>query len=151
MPSTVITVKFTLIDLLIVSIVNTRVSFRIYDCCLILTAKHNSTVNIGGQLYDFPGPGGYEPPVSPQDSQLQIGLVLNRLPLSYLFCASYQHGCVSSCPSCPLIPFLCSILSFLLLSVASPILIVPPSHPPPSPPLRFLPLVTLSPQSIWHP
>lgn len=151
MPSTGITVKCTLTDLLIVSIINTRVFFGIYDYCLILTAKRIRTVNIGGQLYDFPGPGGYEPPVSPQDSQLQIGLVLNRLPLSYLLCAPYQHGCIASCPSCPLIPFLCSILSFLLLSVASPILIVPPSHSLPSPPLRFLLLVTLAPQSIWHP
>lgn len=72
----------------------------------------------------FLDPGGGVVP--PQDSQLQIGLVLNRLPLSYLSCASYQHGCIASCPSCPLIPFLCPILSFLLLSVASPILIVPP-------------------------
>lgn len=40
--------------------------------------------------------------------------------LSYLFSAFYQHGYISSCPSCPLIPFLCYIVSFHLLSVASP-------------------------------
>lgn len=54
-------------------------------------------------------------PVSPLGSQLQMGLAL-----PYLFSASYHHGYISSCPSCPLIPFLCCILSLRRLSVASP-------------------------------
>lgn len=74
-------------------------------------------------------------------------LLLKGDVLPYFPSAFYLHGCVSSCPSYHLFPSF--VLHLVLFSAVSCF-----SHSfrsLPSPPLSFLLLVTISPQSIWNP